>query len=137
MTGAPEWTGAPGTEVEIRLRVLSLAAGQTDTVDLAVSDGDRNWHLRWDPTGISFYGYADRWPTLTTDWRTWRLAMQGDVVEVCVDDGAEPTWTSPASFHYVRNALWVGDDGTGTGGETQVDWIRWTLSGDGDPCTGW
>jgi len=56
---------------------------------------------------------------------------------VCRDDDPTTTWSAPPSFAYARRALWIGDDGTGTGGDSTIDWIRWTSAGDGDPCTGW
>ena len=59
--GDDAWPATAGTEVEIRLRVLELAEGQTDAINLAVADGVDNWHLRWSDVDVSFYGYSDRY----------------------------------------------------------------------------
>ena len=116
---------------------MLFRSGQTDVVNLAVSDGSGNWHLRWGIDEISFYGYTERYPVETTDWHTWRVVMGDDTLTVCVDDDPTTTWSSPPSLTYTRRALWIGDDGAGTGGTSEIDWIRWTTAGDGDPCTGW
>jgi hypothetical protein len=135
--GADAWPGTTGTEVELRLRIDVLVGGQTDVVNLAVSDGSNNWHLRWGIDEISFYGYSERHSVETTDWHTWRVAMGTDTLTVCRDDEPTTTWTSPPSLTYTRRALWIGDDGAGTGGTSEIEWVRWTTAGDGDACTGW
>ena len=135
--GDDAWPATTGTEVEIRLRVLSLDHGQTDAINLALTDGWDNWHLRWSDVDVSFYGHADRYVVDTLDWHTWRVVMGDGELTACMDDDPGLILSSPPSFSTARNALWIGDDGTGTGGTAEIDWVRWTSIGDGDPCTGW
>lgn len=135
--GNDDWEGGATTEVELTMRVIDLTEGDTDSLSVSVSDGSNNWHLRFDPAGISFYAHADRYTVDTLDWHTWRLAIDGATMTVCRDDDATETWSSAPSFTYARNALWIGDDGTGTSGTTEIDSVRWNFAGDGDPCTGW
>ena len=127
----------PGTEVAVSAKVLEVTAPNTDAISFSVSDGTHNFHLRLDEAGTSWYSAAGGLALDTTDdFHTYRLAIGDGVVSLCIDD--DPTLLEeevPSAFTYARQAFWVGDDGSGTGGTVQIDWMAWTTEGDGDPCT--
>jgi hypothetical protein len=117
-----------GTDIDIRMKVVSQAQGAGRAGDFLVATGTQAWLVRWGAARVSEELLGGGFDLDTTDaFHTYRLSVAGTEgpLNIYVDGAAVPSVSLPG-VDSTANRLDFGDQLDGDGGVVQWDYIRWT-----------
>ncbi len=121
---------ATGSIIDVRMKVISQAAGAGRVCSFLIGTGTQAWLVRWGTTVISeeLYGGVFAFDT-TNAFHTYRFGVAGTEgpLNIYVDGDTSPIMTF-AGLDSTAKRLDFGDQLDGDAGTAQWDYIRWGIT---------